>query len=317
MNNASFEEKIWQMVTDTHMHDESELKNYNKLLYHYTTCAGLIGIIQTNKIWATSALFLNDSQEIKYGINLTKSLLIEVQNESINDIETYLVSNLLAEFDKYPRHNDMLNTYISCFSEQGDKLSQWKGFTEKGLGFSIGFDSSQFIYNYRSYPYVFITVKKVIYDPETQKNIIKNEIGKYIKIASDVGIDLLSDSDSSKDVISCLSYSLFSFARIFKDEAFAEEREWRAISTDLSKLKESKKLDLPVIRYRTDGNIIPYVEFDISPKHSNRKSIKMPINEIICGPKIDFERNSLSIKKLLEDNDFYDVLIKPSNINLR
>src|SRR4051794_27438928 len=38
-----------------------------KLLYHYTTAQGLIGIVQSHGLWATNADFLNDAQELRFG----------------------------------------------------------------------------------------------------------------------------------------------------------------------------------------------------------------------------------------------------------
>jgi hypothetical protein len=39
-------------------------------MYHYTTAAGLIGIIESNVIWATHACFLNDTEECRLLRNL-------------------------------------------------------------------------------------------------------------------------------------------------------------------------------------------------------------------------------------------------------
>ena len=48
-------------------------------LYHYTTSAGLLGIIESNGIYLTDARFLNDSSEITYG----RSLFLERLNHFV------------------------------------------------------------------------------------------------------------------------------------------------------------------------------------------------------------------------------------------
>ena len=42
-------------------------------LFHYTTVEGLIGIVETGKLWASDYRFSNDASEIHEGIELIKS----------------------------------------------------------------------------------------------------------------------------------------------------------------------------------------------------------------------------------------------------
>lgn len=44
------------------------------LLYHYTTQAGLLGILGSKSIWCTNTLFLNDPTEFSHAIDLGKML---------------------------------------------------------------------------------------------------------------------------------------------------------------------------------------------------------------------------------------------------
>lgn len=47
------------------------------VLYHYTSVTGLQGILQSNRLWATAAYFMNDSSEIEYGCQLVRQALLE------------------------------------------------------------------------------------------------------------------------------------------------------------------------------------------------------------------------------------------------
>src|ERR1035441_9565471 len=40
------------------------------VLYHYTTAEGLLGILNEQAFWATDCEFLNDSSEMRYGLQL-------------------------------------------------------------------------------------------------------------------------------------------------------------------------------------------------------------------------------------------------------
>jgi hypothetical protein len=41
--------------------------NEPKILYHYTTAIGLMGIVQSQTLWAPNAEFLNDARELRFG----------------------------------------------------------------------------------------------------------------------------------------------------------------------------------------------------------------------------------------------------------
>ena len=49
----------------------------NEPLYHYTTTAGLKGILGSKSIWATHYRYLNDTKEINYGIEKVLDLLFQ------------------------------------------------------------------------------------------------------------------------------------------------------------------------------------------------------------------------------------------------
>src|SRR5678816_1780308 len=44
-------------------------------LYHYTTPAGLLGIVENNKLWATHINYLNDATELGYARALVEAAL--------------------------------------------------------------------------------------------------------------------------------------------------------------------------------------------------------------------------------------------------
>src|SRR5437879_3751511 len=49
---------------------ESLLESGRGVIYHYTTVIGLQGILETNRLWASAAYYLNDSSEVEYGSRL-------------------------------------------------------------------------------------------------------------------------------------------------------------------------------------------------------------------------------------------------------
>ena len=46
-----------------------------RYLYHYTNAQGLLGMLQSNRIWATNSRFMNDPTEIGYATRLVREVI--------------------------------------------------------------------------------------------------------------------------------------------------------------------------------------------------------------------------------------------------
>ena len=44
-------------------------------LSHYTTLQGFMGIVEKKEIWASNVIFLNDQQELLYGLNAAERVI--------------------------------------------------------------------------------------------------------------------------------------------------------------------------------------------------------------------------------------------------
>lgn len=53
----------------------------NKMVYHYTSLQGLMGILDTGKMWASHVRYMNDPEEITYGRKLCEEMLRTVKPE--------------------------------------------------------------------------------------------------------------------------------------------------------------------------------------------------------------------------------------------
>jgi hypothetical protein len=62
------------MKDDEHRQSATECEP--GLLYHYTTQAGLLGVLESKSIWATHMLHLNDSSEVRLGIEMFNRCLV-------------------------------------------------------------------------------------------------------------------------------------------------------------------------------------------------------------------------------------------------
>jgi hypothetical protein len=95
-------------------------------LYHYTTPAGLLGIVENNKLWATHINYLNDATELGYARDLlrqpsraTSGRLVPPRASSCTEPATFDVSKTM-------------DVFVSCFCEDGDLLSHGAGMPRLG-----------------------------------------------------------------------------------------------------------------------------------------------------------------------------------------
>src|SRR5712691_7887648 len=70
---------------------------------------------------------------------------------------------------------------ITCFCENGDLLSQWRGYSAHGYGYSLGFDTT--ILRERAASSGFI-LGRCIYDPMVQDKIINEAVGYLLRLGA-------------------------------------------------------------------------------------------------------------------------------------
>lgn len=178
--------------------------------------------------------------------------------------------------------------YVASFTEEGDLLSQWRGYCPKG-GFSVGFSSnllSEVANKHDSF------LAPCIYDFKTQKQLLEELLVSYsnkyeesVKKDSQNNPDQIAHSLSNEFVI-----SLFAIAPMLKHDSFKEEKEWRIVS---SKLRVA-----PDIKFRAnESSIIPYIEMALCNDES-----EIELKKIFIGPASNNEYSREAVLQLLRKN---------------
>lgn len=312
MSNEIFNGKLnflWQRVIELTLHDESDLKAYEGKLYHYTSSHGLVGIFQSQKLWATESLYLNDSTEIQYGLKLAEDLINSKLELGVSKEVAQALSLIKTKI-----YDNLDEIYIACLSENGDLLSQWKGYGSYGSGYSIELESNELLRTKRKFPFVNILVKRVIYDKHAQNSLLLRELDFAIGYLSDLVINFPDKVQGSVAAIaSTTAYYLKTNAICFKDEAFSEEQEWRIFYRNSQSSEEGYQE--PKFRV-TDDSIIPYLELDIAPS-AQKQDWTLPISKVIVGSKLDFERSKKSIDMLTNLKGISHLKVVKSKVPLR
>lgn len=225
----------------------------NELLYHYTGYQALLSIAKSNELWATEIHYFNDASELTYAANLFKRALEKIEQQDKFD------ASLLSQLRDWLAHRlaDGHMLFVCCFTEKGNLLSQWRGYTPHGNGVSLGFDPNYLLSCATQQGY---RLGKCIYDQTTQEQISITAIEAVLSAAAAHGPKQQAHpSQSFHPAFAEQEAHLLQIAALLKNPAFEAEREWRAVSA----ISLSYVVD-PVGYRAGRSTLIPYKPLQLS-----------------------------------------------------
>lgn len=265
------------------------------LRYHYTDAAGLLGIIEKGRLWATDIRFLNDPSEGSY---LPERLLSIMGSKlgGLTETEQAIVDGTRAALRK-PRWDH--STFCVSLSRNGDLLSQWRGYGGFGKGYAVGmelFPHPQLAQYY-----------DVVYGDDVLPELAADLLDLFVASFQKWKDSMYDDWASTLSVIS----------KSFKDESYSEEQESRLVCNSPSDDDARFKRELP-LNFRARGSdIMPYISMSLGLLRNEGEEPRLPIKRIIIGPSVDFERNFSSVTALLKANSYEDVEVVSSAVPFR
>lgn len=302
-------------------------KNVKKdqILYHYTNLFGLKAIIESQCFFSSNSTYLNDKKEYYYGLDLFKDCIKDRRNEVKNN-KTKL--NIIDSVQRELENKRISFHYVTCFSLDGDLLSQWRAYADDGKGVAIGLDPKKMTEAFKPKA----NGMYIEYDIKNQKKIAE----KIISICHDFYMSKmkvlkkLNEPDLYSIIAKEINEVIDKYIGQFKHSSFREEREFRfdlSIDKDYNESSE-------VLLYRVSRNnlLVPYLELktEYRLEKEYREKNKMgtddlekhkvkllPITEIIIGPSTDFELNKQSIEDFLKKHNYDDVNIISSQVPYR
>ena len=255
-------------------------------LYHYTTGAGLLGMMKNyseeNKnltMWATHYMYMNDPKEYIYGQDICLDIIDEIEKEMGIDednrirkmVTTKEYKNAVKCIKRTPEGRN-LNPFLISFSQMYDSLHMWDMYAQNGNGIAIQFNAEKVLQSR-------LNLKECIYHAETD-NSIKQEIkALYKDLDKEFGNAKTTAEKAVRAHYISLIISLNKGVRI-KHEAYEMEHEVRITPIDKDEV---------LFRDRK-GLMIPYVEQQIPFEC---------VENIIVGPTADFDRVCESIWLLM------------------
>jgi hypothetical protein len=249
-------------------------------LYHYTTAEGLLGILETQKLWATHYAYLNDPSEVEYGRQLIIEFLTDertrvIQQPDFQGADRWMGFLGLAEEAVLKARVQIGDPFLACFCEDGDLLSQWRRYGSDGRGYSLGVRPRAL----DSLGSDGIRLLDVRYDKEEQKRMVSEILNAVFEHLAPLFRNSRSSLEVGQISVKDLANDLIDSLCSFKNPAFEEEKEWRCV---LHAQSAGLLWELKDVRFRPGRNgIIPYVEVALSEEGP------LPIVEIIAGPGLD------------------------------
>lgn len=267
------------------MSGESDLDT----LYHYCSTDALFSIVSRGEIWLSSVLQSNDGMEGKF---VTSAILGLAQHDKLHSVLLQILEQQLRRAEKF---SDCL---AFCLSENGDLLSQWRGYANDGAGVSIGF-SKDFLKQQQSRkrknaPGIYL--RKVRYHVSQHRSSVQRIYGMFLKGIggpqtvyrgplspgwdpnSPQANEFLRQSALEKMHVAILALRSQETQFLLKSDAFGEEQEWRLHST----FHEADRLNttMAVCDYRSAREqIVPYRALPLPEARTD------VLSHVILGPK--------------------------------
>lgn len=309
-----------------------ENKGYPKVLYHYASMEKGTSILKHKNIRLSDITKSNDVKEMSiffpdlfdemlknYDEHNGFSYKFEYKGKGNRQAFGLFVNELKKKIEK-EFEDGSIATFALCLSEEGDLLSQWRGYADDGKGICLGLNVEEILKFVGISSVSGFFLEKVEYLSKEQidewvKNVANQMLGivEIILGAIEEGnIQYYSAEEFDEDIFDTIYYNILSEVEEsvkFKTEGFKEEKEWRFfIKNSLNKddIKGKKITSIGTLgegaRRKTseyvadnvefnikENDMVPFVSLKFEKFHNNL------INQVICGPNNKIREKDLEL----------------------
>ena len=262
---------------------------------------------------ATHSMYLNDTSEYKFGWEICKKALVDVENELEVKEECRLSNKYFCEerlkdketmdyvYSTIPHTIDLGMPYLISLSKNRDCLPMWNTYANGGQGIALGFNKSKLQlrggFEIKDCCYANVTDTEFV---ERYKRIMNHWRSRY------KNRERIENSNLSELISDTGHLALRDNLLYIKHNAYSYEEEVRCVIT-----RDRKDELNNIIKYRSNHKlIIPYIE---------RKIDVNILEQIVIGPCADKERMKASLLMFLKDKikDYDRIDIEDSDIPFR
>ncbi len=209
--------------------------------------------------------YLNDAQEFRYAIGLTRSILYNRRQHAPNSS----TQEFYARFSDSLERIERVHICVFSLSEQRNLLSQWRSYCPATGGYALGFQTASLKPILANHGFVLLPCT---YDHSQQQALLNDVLdGSLGPVVRELGTSAVSVDQAIEAALAALVPQFAPVAAIIKHPSFSEEREWRLISSLLPS-------DHPTLRFRPgNGLLIPYYELALDGADA-------PFGHVVIGP---------------------------------
>jgi len=262
----------------------------------------LLGIISSGCLWATDVNFLNDTEELTYARPTAVKALRGRADElaasredggwdTAEELRAVVLRNIANELENSVRAEsaNTYHAYVSCFCEDGDLLSQWRAYGTEN-GYAIGFRSGRLLASSDVPDQV--RFDGVVYGLEQARSHIDEMLEEAARPAA--GFPGSTGNNRLMTIV------LPAVATI-KHPTFAEEKEWRLLTTTWG---------IPTgLQFRPGPvGLVPYLRFKFPPD---------AVAQVVVGPGLYSDARTNGIRQFLASCGLDSVEVVGSRSPLR
>lgn len=245
-------------------------------IYHYTSAAGLQGILKRKIIWLTRWDCLNDFTEYRY----IHEIIDRCLNNFRSDAEFCALVSDLNEHERSCKQKahfieSRYALYVASFSSNKDALNLWTYYTKSSHndGYCLGLDYKS-IFTDSGYD---VTVADIIYDQEEQDRHITNILTQFHDFFISLGKNNDTKLDRKRLMMTYFREVFWDIGLYFKHPAFSIEEEVRAVIRLHNNSNKHEKLGVKV--RQSNGLFIPYVEMPVKKTDIKRIGISPTLKD--------------------------------------
>lgn len=215
-------------------------------LYHYCSTEAFYAIVANRTVRLSAMTLSNDSLEGKLVSHALQRL---AKRDSLGSADTERLLSLFASYEQ------AFEGLAFCLSEEGDLLSQWRGYASDATGVSIGFSRQYLEWLAQREPdpdpvqdhflYSLSRVKYEVAEHDAEVEAAYQELRRHIDDGAFKSgwtrglLDTRTESEFQEDQkkitvalsrVSGVLFSLMPKLFVLKSRAFREEKEWRLLS---------------------------------------------------------------------------------------
>jgi Protein of unknown function (DUF2971) len=275
------------------------------LLAHYTSIETFEKILITDEIWFSNPLYMNDLEELRFGLNEAAAAfpLSQAIRDACGSSARYKI--LLEAFERQLQAFDRIHafdTYVLCFSEHQPEdtdglLSMWRGYGNEGRGIALVIDTQQI--NVIDLP-LFIISRVSYASQQERRNWINNKLSEFASLL----VRLALPDEHLPAASNALLERMKTFALFTKHRGFGEEHEWRIVH--LKQYDQANRLEKMLGYSIGRRGLEPKLKFKLAPIDGVTApdlSLEKLVHQIIVGPSISDALTEKTLERMLVQND--------------